>query len=62
MFFAVEKISELIVDVDEGLEGLVREYCVGCWIVHIVKHRLVVDEGRWDGLAVKGQWTKDKGQ
>ena len=51
MFFAVEKISEFVVDVDEGLEGLVREYRIGNWVIHIIQHRLVVDEGRWDGLA-----------
>ncbi len=62
MLFAVQKIPEFVVDVDEGLEGLIREYGVGCWVVYVVEHRLVVDEGRWYGLAVKGRWTKDKGQ
>jgi len=62
MFFAVEKISKFVVDVDERLEGLVREYGVRCWVVHVVKHRLVVDERRWDGLAMKGRWTNDNRQ
>jgi len=62
MFFAVQKVSKLVVDVNECLEGLVSEYGVGCWVVYIVEHRLVVDEGRWDGLAMKGRWRKDKRQ
>jgi hypothetical protein len=51
MFFTVEKVPEFVVDIDEGLEGLVGEYRIGNWVIHIVKHRLVVDVRRWDGLG-----------
>ncbi len=62
MLFAVQKISEFIVDVDEGWKRLIRKNRIWNWVVHIVQNRLVVDERWWDGLAMKGRWTNDNGQ
>ncbi len=62
MFFAIQKVSKFVADVHKSWERLVRKHCVWRRVVHIVEHRLVVDEGRWDGLSEKGRWTKDKRQ
>ena len=62
MFFTVKQVSKFVADVHKSWKRLVGEYRIWRGVVHIVKHRLVVDERRWDGLGVNGRWRKDKGQ